>query len=292
MNALAAAAARPAPFLVASDVDGTFINSSERVTPRLARVIRHMLERGTVLTLATGRPARWLKPVLDQLDGYIPRKPLCICSNGAVLFDAEQEEILHSHQLAATTLTHLYEVAMEHVGAEAPVGFGVERLGSHIYSWGDQFVVEPGFDHIWPSEEHSTVSAKELVAHPAIKFFVRSASMSSAALYELMAPHIAPEVGHVSYSWEGGADGGLLEIAPPGVTKKLMLTELAADIGAQPEHIVAFGDMPNDAEMLEWAGFGVAMGNAAPQVKELADAVTASNDEDGVAQVLETWFKP
>ncbi|RRO81582.1 HAD family hydrolase, partial [Corynebacterium bovis] len=58
----------------------------------------------------------------------------------------------------------------------------------------------------------------------------------------------------------------------------------------EPRHVVAFGDMANDLEMIAWAGHGVAMGNAIPALKDAADEVTASNDDDGVARVLERWF--
>jgi len=65
---------------------------------------------------------------------------------------------------------------------------------------------------------------------------------------------------------------------------------LAAERGISAEEVVAFGDMPNDLPMLTWAGLGVAVANAHPSVLAAADEVTASNDDDGVAQVLDRWF--
>jgi hypothetical protein len=79
----------------------------------------------------------------------------------------------------------------------------------------------------------------------------------------------------------------LLEISAPGVTKATALAGLAARHGISAEEVVAFGDMPNDLPMLDWAGRAVAVANAHPDVLALADEVTASNDEDGVALVLE-----
>ena len=80
------------------------------------------------------------------------------------------------------------------------------------------------------------------------------------------------------------------DLAAPGVTKATGLAEVAARLGVAAADVIAFGDMPNDLEMLRWAGHGVAMGNAHPVLLEVADEVTASNADDGLALVLERWF--
>jgi hydroxymethylpyrimidine pyrophosphatase-like HAD family hydrolase len=83
---------------------------------------------------------------------------------------------------------------------------------------------------------------------------------------------------------------GLVEMSPRGVTKATGLAEVASRLSVSPDDVVAFGDMPNDLEMLRWAGHGVAMGNAHPALREIADEVTATNADDGLAVVLERWF--
>ena len=83
------------------------------------------------------------------------------------------------------------------------------------------------------------------------------------------------------------SDDGLVEISASGVSKATGLARLAEERGIDPGRAVAFGDMPNDLPMLAWAGRAVAVANAHPEVLALADEVTASNDEDGVARVLE-----
>jgi hydroxymethylpyrimidine pyrophosphatase-like HAD family hydrolase len=83
---------------------------------------------------------------------------------------------------------------------------------------------------------------------------------------------------------------GLIELSAPGVTKGSGLADVAARLGVTAPDVIAFGDMPNDLPMLEWAGHGVAMANAHPSVLAAADEVTAPNSEDGVALVLERWF--
>ena len=110
--------------------------------------------------------------------------------------------------------------------------------------------------------------------------------MTSAEMFELVAPVVDPDEAHVTYSM----DEGLLEFSQPGVNKATGVSVLAAQYGVAPEEIVAFGDMPNDLEMLAWVGMGVAMANASPVLLDAADHVTVSNDEDGVTAVLEHWF--
>jgi HAD superfamily hydrolase (TIGR01484 family) len=86
------------------------------------------------------------------------------------------------------------------------------------------------------------------------------------------------------------AGGGLIELAAHGITKATGLAEVAERFDVPVERVIAFGDMPNDLDMLRWAGHGVAMANAHPAVREVADEITGPNGEDGVAQVLERWF--
>jgi hydroxymethylpyrimidine pyrophosphatase-like HAD family hydrolase len=78
-----------------------------------------------------------------------------------------------------------------------------------------------------------------------------------------------------------------VEIAAAGVSKAAALAELCEELGVRPSEVVAFGDYPNDVPMLEWSGHAVAVANAHPEVLAVADEVTASNAEDGVARVLE-----
>jgi hydroxymethylpyrimidine pyrophosphatase-like HAD family hydrolase len=97
--------------------------------------------------------------------------------------------------------------------------------------------------------------------------------------------HVGLE-GDITYS----TNNGLIEIVPLGVSKAAGVEELARPLDITADDIVAFGDMPNDVPMLQWAGLGVAMGNAHPDALAAADEVTATNTDDGVARVLERWW--
>ncbi|MEZ4607394.1 MAG: HAD hydrolase family protein [Deinococcales bacterium] len=82
----------------------------------------------------------------------------------------------------------------------------------------------------------------------------------------------------------------LLEVMAEGVNKARALAQVARAFQISPHEVAAFGDEHNDLEMIKWAGLGVAMGNANPQLKEIADIITLSNDEDGVSHILEHWL--
>jgi hydroxymethylpyrimidine pyrophosphatase-like HAD family hydrolase len=268
-----------APRLVATDVDGTLLDPDDRVTPRAAAVVGRLVAAGVGFVLVTGRPPRWIPPVLAELD--VAR--LAVCANGAVLYDALDDRVLWSRTLCPSTLVELAEATAEVLPGS---GLAVERVGrSADDSSVAQFVAEPAYVHAWPNPDHSAADRPALLAQPAIKMLARMPGLSSDA----MVAALTPVVGHLA-DLTFSHPRGLVEMSPPGVTKATGLAEVARRLDVSPSDVVAFGDMPNDLEMLRWAGHGVAMGNAHPALREVADEVTASNAEDGVAIVLERWF--
>lgn len=271
------------PLLVASDIDGTLLDSRDRVSPRLKRAIGRMIRRGVPLTLATGRPARWLQPVLEQL----PVRPVCVCGNGAVLYDSGRDVVLADHSLTPEVQAEVVAIARSAMADIGPVGVAVERAGRSALDPSDElFVVGPAYAHAWESTEHGICAETEMMSEPATKMLLSNPGMASAELHSIIAPHIPADLAHVTYSMPEG----LIEVSAPGVTKRAGLEELAGLVGAGASDVVCFGDMPNDIEMIRWAGLGVAMGNSVPEVQRAADEVTATNDDDGVARVLERWF--
>jgi Cof subfamily protein (haloacid dehalogenase superfamily) len=268
-----------APRLVATDVDGTLLDPDHRVTPRAAAVIDRLVAAGVEFVLVTGRPPRWIPPVLREL----PIARLAVCANGAVLYDALDDRVLWSRTLAAATLVELAEATAEVLPGS---GLAVERVGASADdSSVAQFVAESTYVHAWPNPDHTAVERPELFAQPAIKMLARAPDLSSDA----MVAALAPAIGHLA-DLTFSHPRGLVEMSPRGVTKATGLAEVARDLGVAAADVVAFGDMPNDLEMLVWAGHGVAVGNAHPALLDAADEVTASNGDDGLAVVLERWF--
>ncbi|MCO1657925.1 HAD family hydrolase [Pseudonocardia humida] len=267
-----------APRLVATDVDGTLLGPDDHVPARAVAVIERLVAAGVGFVLVTGRPPRWIPPVLAEL----PVGRLAVCANGGVLYDAVDDRILWSRTLDPDALDAL---ATAVAGVFPESGLAVERVGERALDDAVPFIAEPAYQHAWPEADNAVTTRDELLDRPAVKMLVRNPGLSSDA----MVAALTPVVGHLA-DLTFSHPRGLVEMSPPGVTKATGLAEVARRAGVEPCDVIAFGDMPNDLEMLRWVGHGVAMGNAHPALIEVADEVTAANGEDGLALVLERWF--
>jgi Cof subfamily protein (haloacid dehalogenase superfamily) len=267
------------PALIASDVDGTLLDDDEKITPRTREAVIAAVDSGAVFVLATGRPPRWVHPVVDAL-GFAP---MAVCANGAVIYDPATDRIISARTLSADALAELAEIATRVIPG---AGLAVERVGTSAHDAATpQFVSSPGYEHAWLNPDNTEVSVDDLLSAPAVKLLIRKAGARSSDMAAALAKHVGLE-GDITYS----TNNGLIEIVPLGISKATGVDELARPLGITADDVVAFGDMPNDVPMLGWAGIGVAMGNAHPDAIAAADEVTASNAEDGVARVLERWW--
>ncbi|MCI4674239.1 HAD family hydrolase [Candidatus Mycolicibacterium alkanivorans] len=267
------------PALIATDVDGTLLDEDERVTARTRNVVRAAVAAGTHFVLATGRPPRWIPPVVEAL-GFAP---MAVCANGAVIYDAERDRIVSARTLSVDVLGELAEIATRVIPG---VGLAVERVGRSAHdSATPQFVSSPGYEHAWLNPDNTEVSMEDLLSAPAVKLLIRKVGARSSDMAEVLAKHIGVE-GDITYS----TNNGLIEVNPIGTSKATGVEEIARPLEITAEDVVAFGDMPNDVPMLRWAGHGVAMGNAHPEAMAAANEVTAPNTDDGLARVLERWW--
>ncbi|MFO8075893.1 MAG: HAD family hydrolase [Actinomycetota bacterium] len=262
--------ARPRPAdVVASDLDGTLLTSAKEVSPRSRRALAAVRETGARVVLATGRPTRYVTDLARTLDLDTP----VVCANGAVLYDAARDEVVAARTLSTGVVTELGAA----LRARLPgVAFAVE--GAREFRCERRFAEH----NEWPIPVDAVVDDAGWVdGEPVAKLLVRHPALGFGELLEAAA-EVLDGQGECTYS-----SGTLLEIAAPGVDKAAGLAEVVAGLGVEPGAVLAFGDMPNDIAMLAWAGTGVAVANAHPAVLEVADAVTASNDDDGVALALE-----
>jgi Cof subfamily protein (haloacid dehalogenase superfamily) len=260
------------PRLVASDIDGTLIHSDGTLSPRTADVLAS-LPIPTVLV--TGRPVRWLPQLYDQMPDPLP----AICANGAVIYDPDTDEILRADPLSVELLLDVTKRLRE---AVPDIALAVEVEDGRSF-W---------YEEAWPIRgqgQHNAVrvlaTPEELTSVPAVKLLARSASQAPDDFYALVSRTLGEraEATHSSSS-------ALVEISAAGVTKAAGLAWLCAREGVDASEVIAFGDMPNDVPMLTWAGRSVAMANAHHAVREVADEMTLTNDEDGVAVFLEKLF--
>lgn len=238
--------------LVATDLDGTLLGPDGTIPRENVAALSDAHAAGVAVVIATGRPVRWL----HCLDPIAHLHPYVVASNGAVAYDLAERLVLHSHAFGPDEVRDL----TASLRAELPeVRFGLER--------GDLFGLEPGTpsDHAhFPGVLH--LQLPELIEHvqPVVKLLVYSTDMGCDALHSSVAPLVAGRATATTSLVHD--DFGMVELSRPGVTKAAMLDELAGDLGIDPADAVAFGDMPNDLDMLTWAGQGFAMATGHPEV--------------------------
>ncbi|MGG5172463.1 HAD family hydrolase [Pseudarthrobacter sp. J1738] len=259
--------------LVASDIDGTILSHDGHISERTVKAFHACRDAGVEVVFVTGRPPRWLTPLQEQLG----HTGTVICSNGAVVWDLESDKVIDAKGLDLATVLELRRIVSE-VRPEAR--FAAETLGGfHL----EPDFIEPGtvraLDHIVPAPLEETLSPEETV----VKFMAISANGTADAFLA----EVSPAVEHLATVTHSAPGTALLEISLPGLNKAVTLAEYAAQLGIDAADVVAFGDMPNDVQMLAWAGQGYAMASGHPEAIAAAGQQAPHFDDDGVAQILE-----
>jgi Cof subfamily protein (haloacid dehalogenase superfamily) len=209
----------------------------------------------------------------------MPQPLPAVCANGALVYDPDTDEVLRADPLSVELLVDVTKRLRE---AVPDIALAVE------VDDGRSFWYEEAWPVSWTGEHHLVrvlSTPEELTSAPAVKLLARSASSAPDEFYELVSRTLG-ETAETTHS----SSSALVEISAAGVTKASGLAWLCEREGIAPEQVLAFGDMPNDLPLLTWAGHAVAMANAHPAVREVADEVTLSNDEDGVADYLSRAF--
>jgi Cof subfamily protein (haloacid dehalogenase superfamily) len=256
--------------LVATDLDGTLLRTDATVSPRSRAALAAVSAAGASHIVVTGRSAPWCRHVLEDL-GY---EGLAVCGQGAQVYDAGAHRLLTSvtldRQLAALALAKIEAEVGPLAVAASQDGLTGEVLIGKGYVFNPKLPVT----HMEDLEELWAKPVNKLyIQHPGGLDDDALATAAQAAAGDLVGVTVAGE--------------GIVEVLPLGLTKAKGLAIAARRLGVTAAETIAFGDMPNDVPMLAWAGYGVAMANAHPELKAVADEVTASNDEDGIAVVLE-----
>ncbi|WP_432134295.1 MULTISPECIES: HAD family hydrolase [unclassified Streptomyces] len=265
--------AYPGYSLVATDLDGTLLRGDDTFSDRSLNALARVTGAGARHLVVTGRPAPRVRPLLENLRS----RGLAVCGQGAQLYDAGADRLVWS----VTLDRELAETALGKIEAE---------VGS-VYAAVDQdgvdglTLIEPGYRMPHPTLPAVRVERREdLWGEPISKVLLRHPELSD----DELAATARAAVGSLATVTMSGP--GTVELQPCGVTKATGLALAAQHLGIGPAETVAFGDMPNDIPMFDWAARGVAMANAHPELKAVADEVTLSNEDDGVAVVLERLF--
>ncbi|GGO43649.1 HAD family hydrolase [Streptomyces lasiicapitis] len=256
--------------LVATDLDGTLLSPDDTVSTRTRAALTAVTAAGAAHIIVTGRSVAWTKHVLDDL-GY---DGLAVCGQGAQVYHAGEHRLLTS----VTLDRQLAGLALAKIEAEVgPLALAASRDGLEgEVLVGPGYVVQEGPLPVIPFTD-----VADLWAAPLNKVYVQHPGLGDDAL-AAVAQEVAGGLVGVTMAGEG-----IVELLPLGLTKATGLSLAARRLGMKAADTIAFGDMPNDIPMFAWSAHGVAMANAHEDLKAVADEVTTSNEEDGIAVVLE-----
>ena len=268
------------PFrLIALDLDGTLTNSDKVITPHTFEVLMRAQAAGVRLVLCSGRPtygiaalARQLK--LEENGGFV------LSCNGANIIDWATGHLLFRQPLEARFLPQLLELADAH---ELP-----------LLTYRGDCILATRNDSVYLDEE---ARINQMPVEVVTDFIAEASQLEGGTPKCLIPgdPELLVELEEKMKTIFGDtlsisrSAPFFLEIMAPGVGKDHSLARLLAHLDLSREQLIAFGDGFNDLTMLRFAGMGVAMANAAEEVKAVADFVTLSNDEDGVGHAVEQW---
>lgn len=262
--------------VIALDLDGTLTNNQKEVTAATKEALDNAMEQGARLVLASGRPVYGIVPVakslaLDTKGGYI------LAYNGGQIIDCKTNEVLYSQYLPSDVIPLLYDYAKSK---------GYALLGYK----GNEIITESP-DDIYVREESRInkmnvrkvdMLTDELDAKPT-KLLMTGDPKDMLKAEEELREAVKDRIDVYRSA------PFFMELVPKGIDKAKSLTRLLSLLNLTPKDMMAFGDGYNDLSMLRLAGMGVAMANAAPEVRAEADFVTLSNEEDGVAHALKLW---
>ena len=263
--------------VLALDIDGTLTDSEKKITERTREAVLAAAKKGVKIVIASGRPIQGIRAFAEELrlkenDGYI------LSFNGGRLISCRTGEIIHDMKLPLEYLPEIYALSKE---------YGVNLMS---YEGDDLITEEPDDEFLAIEARINGLGIKRVdnfVEH--INFPINKCLMLGEGTY----------LGEVEKKVHAALNDRMdvyrsepyfLEILPKGVDKAKALGKLLAALGCEREELMACGDGFNDLTMIEYAGLGVAMANARDEVKERADYITCSNDEDGVAAAVEHFI--
>ena len=266
------------------DLDGTLLRSDKSIGPKTVKAVRKAVASGWYIAIATGRHPKSAQRYLEQM-GVLTRRTLAVCFNGSALINVFDYKNSGSKDAGFATLhedcadaLEIMRVATEakpfHLNLHAYAKSGLCTENTNIFSMREIFhsgvTFADGYDFLH-------IDARE-------RFYKVIAVGESADLDAFRASLSAYVKEHFEVM---RTDENFLEFIPHHCSKGSALYWLCESAGIQPSSVVAFGDAENDLLMIKNAGLGIAMGNATSQLKSQADLVTLSNDDEGIASVLE-----
>ncbi|WP_028987103.1 Cof-type HAD-IIB family hydrolase [Thermicanus aegyptius] len=268
--------------LLALDLDGTLFSSDMSILPRTKKVILDAIRDGLTVTLATGRSFTFAKEVAKELAIEAP-----LITHDGALVAAQLDHPLSMHKLSNSTVQKIIKILLAY-----PLRFELQHDPLSIVNYKRPLVDPMKSDSYKMLEYLGTryVSNRDIVSYlQTSKLEPHKVSVSADTeqtleeVKEALLAHLSDEI-RITNAGFG------VEIVPKNISKAYGLKVLSAALGISPSEIIAIGDNYNDLEMFQFAGLSIAMANAPQEVKNRAKYVTRSNDEDGIAFAIQTFF--
>ncbi len=262
------------PLLIATDMDDTLLNSSHELSPRTLHTLQTAMHHGLRLILASGRMVESMLPTARIIS---PNAPM-IAYNGGVICDPQTGRILHADLVSASDARELCALA--------------ESLNLHAQAYQDGAYF---FNTDTPQSEAYAASIK-LRGHPTNQKLSTWITKGQHKILIIDTPERIQEIKPIfTEKFQGRFDcitskPSYLECTLAGVDKSRALKTVCDMLNISPSDAAAFGDGQNDLSMLKLVGRGYVMSNANPSVRVQCALTAPSNDEDGVAQIIEGWF--
>lgn len=258
------------PRLVALDVDGTLLDpATQTISAAVREAVRAVVAAGSHVVIATGRSMLGTLPMLDALGLH---SGVALCSNGAVKLDAASGEALAVETFDPAPV-------YDRLAARLPGAlYAAEQIGTGS-------LVTARFDEYQLHGPQQLTTATELIAHPVPRLIANWARHEPVEVTRAMAGVDLPSVTCTIDHYEPW-----VTVVPAGVTKGAALEKLRTELGVTIEDTFAAGDGDNDVQMLEWAAYSVAMGQAPETVHAAARESTGPVAEDGLVRALGRWF--
>lgn len=275
----------PRSKLLAVDIDGTLVNSRDELTPRTQQALLLARRHGIEIVLATGRRYSRTLPLVEPLGLQVP----LVTASGALIKHPHNHQTLYQASferellcaLLAAIAAHGYDAVLYTDSYAQGFDFYCRSLAVDDEELADYLALNPGCAREWP----------QLMTDPPEGVFAGFAIGTREEMLLLQDAIVSQFANQVSVHVLRSPRylGFMCELAPQGVTKWSGIRHLARQWGISAHEICAVGDDVNDIPMIREAGLGIAMGNALDVVKQAADRVAPSHDEDGLAQVVE-WL--
>ena len=260
--------------LIVSDMDGTLLNSKDKISPKAADAINRAMEKGVYFTFATGRSISGIKRVCDA-NILWPNAPIATFNGGKI--------VSHTDDIV------LFERFLEKQTAAEVLAL-CKQLGAAAIAWSE--------GELFATEENERTKQYSEKAGIEIHLIDDTDEFLSRDISKMIWPDDPEKIEYYITRLQGVLEGNVtfctsspeyLEFFHSDASKGNAARFIAEKLNIPPAEIIAIGDQRNDIPMLKFAGLGVAMANALDEVKAAADYITLSNDEDGIADVIERF---